>query len=71
MKVLFLVDNIMAMRMFAPIITALPHDWECLFINFDGWTEQSRAKIDNYARESGVRCRLHKKQNKHRLLQHS
>ena len=64
MKALFLVDNLMAMRMFAPIIEALPRGWECLFVNFDGYTEQGRAKVDDYAYELGVRCKQLKKHNK-------
>lgn len=64
MEVLFLVDNIMAMRMFAPIIRTLPQNWECLFVNFDGYTEQGRAKVDDYAYELGVKCKQLKKHNK-------
>lgn len=64
MKALFLVDNIPAMEMFAPVIKALPHNWEALFVNYDGWTKESRCRIDDYARRLSVKCRILERHNR-------
>ena len=54
MKVIFLVDNIPAIEMFAPIVKELPADWEFIFINHDGWTEKSRTDIEHALQKLNV-----------------
>lgn len=53
MKTVFLVDNIPAIEMFAPIIRELPDRWEVLAINFEGWTRRETAQVEKALQEKG------------------
>lgn len=64
MKALFLVDNILAMEMFTPIIKTLPDDWESVVVNYDGWTRQNRDRLKACVEKLSVRCELLGERNK-------